>query len=1263
MSKKCDASPCFSGTVRSGKVECGKCRKSFHLKCASLNSNQHKAVRDCPGAFWFCQLCRSSGIHQHQPIQNPTLDLILLRITSIMKLVGLQIDATRALCRNLSNGPPRPSNCNQPHSQPTHPNATVNFEEELNRMHFSFSEIFNSLMPGDDTSCGNKRDRTSSFNSSRRPREDKRRRVDVSIDAPVNTCAIDDIASAAANSELIPTTTTPPTNVITTAAPIAIEPTATAVCFTESTAAISTATASAAIASNDASNIIVLPSYTETTAVTGLAAPTTAIATSHATVTPISIANTTAAPAIAAPPRPSAAAAPPAIAPVFETIPSLITPAYAARSFAPAAAAMRTNSSTSASHNANTANATVCFNTGASVRAVVDDQPHRHSQQFLQQPTVPGSQFAIQSLSIPNCIKWVSCPAKYLFPDNSLSTVSHLATELLDSYNTAGLGQINNIVNSNGRVLDLCFVSLDLINDCSISEAPSPLVKKCHHHQPLHLSIRDCSPIVFRDISESIYYDYKNANFLAMNQFLSNIIWSNVVDGRDVNESATVISNVLLYAIDQYVPKKLKKTPCSPPWTNRTLQRLKSAKRSALKKFSKFRTRPLKIRYIISNDRYKRLNKRLSRIHEQRTQNHLKSNPKAFWNYINNQRKESGLPSVMIRDAKEASSTKDICDLFRKQFSSVFTYDKLNSSEISTAVLRVPCGLPIGQHPRITSDAVITACRKLKKSCNVGPDGIPAIVLKQCSTSLATPLSCLFNDSLRSGIFPDCWKRSFVFPVFKKGCKRDVRNYRGIAALCATSKLFESIVLDFVTHNCRNIIAEEQHGFIPKRSTSTNLVSYTSYITHALQQRHQVDAIYTDLTAAFDKINHRIAVGKLEQLGFNGPFLNWLRSYLFGRQMSVKIGDTLSLPFAATSGVPQGSHLGPIIFLLYMNDVHLLLKCVKLSYADDFKLFTIVKCLDDARLLQCDLEIFANWCSNNQMVLNASKCSVISFTRKHSLIIFNYELYGNNLRRDTSVKDLGVILDSKLTFRDHVSYVTSKASRTLGFIFRTAKNFRNVHCLKSLYCSLVRSILEYASVVWAPFYQNSISRIESVQRKFLRFALRHLPWNDPINLPAYEDRCKLIGLDLLSCRRNVAKALFVSDIIQGNIDCSALLQQLNFNIHRRVLRSHTFFRLPVARTNYGHNEPIACMSLVKSGTQQNNNNNKKCFIVLKLMAPINYPPLEAIKAKPSLQPCWLGQKGARKTNFTPGCASGHHSSCHRVASIAYGHGLVNTVAS
>lgn len=110
------------------------------------------------------------------------------------------------------------------------------------------------------------------------------------------------------------------------------------------------------------------------------------------------------------------------------------------------------------------------------------------------------------------------------------------------------------------------------------------------------------------------------------------------------------------------------------------------------------------------------------------------------------------------------------------------------------------------------------------------------------------------------------------------------------------------------------------------------------------------------------------------------------------------------------------------------------------------------------------------------------------------------------------------MLDSKLTYKDHISYISSNASAQLGFIFRVCKHFKDIHCLKTLYCSLVRSILEYGSVVWAPFYQNSIQRLEAVQRKFVRYALRHLPWNDPVQLPSYEDRCKRIGLDFLSVR-------------------------------------------------------------------------------------------------------------------------------------------------
>lgn len=413
-----------------------------------------------------------------------------------------------------------------------------------------------------------------------------------------------------------------------------------------------------------------------------------------------------------------------------------------------------------------------------------------------------------------------------------------------------------------------------------------------------------------------------------------------------------------------------------------------------------------------------------------------------------------------------------------------------------------------------------------------------------------------------------------MFPVHKKGDRRNIENYRGISALCAASKLFELVLISPIFAHCRQELSSDQHGFFPKRSTATNLLCFIEFVFDSFDNRSQTDAVYTDLSAAFDKINHSIAIAKLEKLGFCGSLLTWFRSYLSGRSLRVKIEDALSESFDATSGIGQGSHLGPLVFLFYFNDANFTLRGPHLSYADDLKLFAKIDCLEDAEALQRELDKFADWCEANHMVLNPGKCQVITFSRKHCPILFNYHLGDTLVERVDHVKDLGVILDVKLTFKQHVSFITAKASRQLGLVIRMTRHFTDIHCLKTLFCSLVRSSLEYCSSVWTPHYNNAVYQLERIQRRFVRYALRLLPWRNPQQLPPYEDRCQLMHLDTLQLRRDLARALTVSDVLTDRIDCPSLREKITLTAPARQLRHTPIMQIPFRRTNYSANGAI-----------------------------------------------------------------------------------------
>lgn len=452
-----------------------------------------------------------------------------------------------------------------------------------------------------------------------------------------------------------------------------------------------------------------------------------------------------------------------------------------------------------------------------------------------------------------------------------------------------------------------------------------------------------------------------------------------MLDNADVDAAVQTFTNILSYLIDRHVPKRPGRSSDHQPWQTTEVRRLKTAKKAVLRRYSRYRFPSLRHHYLRLNHQYKKVSRRYHAVYLRAVQRKLKVSPKSFWKYIDEQRKESGLPSSMFHNGQLASNLEEICSLFCAKFSSIFSNEYLSQDQISLAATHFPHTKNSLHSISVNERMLNSAFSKLKPSHSAGPDGIPASVLKNCAIGLFSPLCHLFNLSLSKGIYPSLWKTAFIFPIHKKGNKRDVDNYRGISALNAVSKLFELVVLEPIFSHCKHYISTDQHGFMPKRSTTTNLLSFTSYISDGVSAGlSQTDAIYTDLSAAFDKINHDITVYKLDKLGFSGNVLGWLKSYLVGRSIKVKIGDCFSEEFPVTSGIPQGSHLGPLIFLIYFNDVNLVLKGPRLSFADDMKLFFHVNSVADALYLQQQLEVFQKWCIDNRMTLNPTKCSTIT---------------------------------------------------------------------------------------------------------------------------------------------------------------------------------------------------------------------------------------------------------------------------------------------
>ena len=456
--------------------------------------------------------------------------------------------------------------------------------------------------------------------------------------------------------------------------------------------------------------------------------------------------------------------------------------------------------------------------------------------------------------------------------------------------------------------------------------------------------------------------------------------------------------------------------------------------------------------------------------------------PKRFWSYIKSLKVDNiGIPTLNNNNKLE-SDNRLKAEILNSQFKSVFTQENVHlPQEPST-------NIPPMSDIIITTEGVAKLLHGLNPNKATGPDDIPARILQLAANELAPALQIIFQKSLDTGKLPLSWSQANIAPIFKKGDRSLAVNYRPISLTSICCKILEHIILtNIVNHfDCYSVLTDRQHGFRSKHSTESQLIITTQDLAQSPNKKLQVDMIILDFSKAFDTVPHNRLLNKLDRYGIRNKTHTWISNFLKYRKQRVVIGGEHSTWTQVMSGVPQGTVLGPLLFLTYINDLPNNINSSIRLFADDCVLYREIKNEIDSQELQKDINSLMKWECDWQMNFNPKKCFVMRLTHARHMTRFNYILGDKSLQETDNHPYLGVHITNDLTWNKHIHQITATANRTLAFVRRNLYSCPQ-HIKKSAYTTLVRPLLEYSSSVWDPHTKTLVNKIEMVQRRAARF--------------------------------------------------------------------------------------------------------------------------------------------------------------------------------
>ena len=680
-----------------------------------------------------------------------------------------------------------------------------------------------------------------------------------------------------------------------------------------------------------------------------------------------------------------------------------------------------------------------------------------------------------------------------------------------------------------------------------------PFTITCDHNM-IEVSLKMSCP---QKINKTPKRNFYKGNYNLVRNFLSTINWNLVLYGSDnVEVVYNGILDILQQAIHRYIPisKNGRKSKLNPRikhllYLKKKYYKLSKEHPEAKTKYKHF---DKLYRNAVSENRKK---KELNIINN--------NNKNCLYKYINKKlHTPTCIPPLTNELGELVFQPQDKANLFNKKFASIFVTDNGLTPQLSpnfNAEQAVPMSLPY-----ITQADVRKAVSELKNTVSQTPDGIPALFLKQTLDQLIYPLTAFFNLSLSKGVLPSLWKKSLVVPIFKKGLKGNPLNYRPISLTSVICRVLEKIIHNkMLTHLLsNNLLSNEQHGFIKNRSTLSQQVCLMNSLTQYHETWKPSEMIYLDFSKAFDTVSHQKLVFILSHFKINPTIIFWLQQYLTGRTQRTTLDGSFSSPCSTSSGVPQGSVLGPLLFVLYIEDLLRTLKadCPTVSiyaFADDLKLMS-----SEPNALKTAISIVETWTHLWQLNIQPAKTEHIVFERgkKTDQNTQPYIVSGVPAKTTTVVKDLGLLISNNLKWSTHITHISSKASKLSNIILRSF-SASNLHTYTLLYKSYIRPLVEYNTSIWAPYSQGDLDTVENVQRRYTKRICQKLN----IKFNGYKQRLDILNLETLENRRIKLDLVLVYKIVNGLIfvNQTEIFQVINtsYNLRRHKLSLRNPFRI------------------------------------------------------------------------------------------------------